>query len=128
MAFTLMYCCGQKVQRITDPCFEDIVWAVKDLVPAINHFAILDEPEHTEGNIYIQTRMVTSDDDTELGYILETRFCPANNSTGQDFAHYQLFTEDEAVVMHHLKRYFMGETTDVTGWMDITEDLKNGKG
>ncbi len=117
MPFTLIYCGGRKQQSITAPCWEDIVWAVKDLMPVIYHFAILDDPDHIDGNLYLQTRMITSDDCSKVSYILETRFCSTDGDAGQGFAHYQILTEAEQLVLHHFKQYFMGKSVDVTGWI-----------
>ncbi len=126
MAYTLTYCGGGSQQSITDPDFRDIAWAVQDLMPLMYHYAILEDAAHEEGNLYLQTRMIQSKDRKRLGYILETRFCPGKDGSGQDFAHYRMITEDEQLVVHHFKQYFMGKSVDVTGWEDITARMKKG--
>ena len=120
---TYMY--GDK-WKFHDPSPEMIDSAIDELLPVKNDFVVLVSKERVENCDFIQTTIRKDDCDTELTYQVEVRFQYTKEYPG-DFKQHKLYTTDLDYVKKMFRMFALEVIPDVTGWIDITEELKEEK-
>ncbi len=117
---------GAKNVFIEDPFFEDVLNALHALLPLPNYYVILEDRSRTDGLVFIQTLITnyTKEKLEQVQYRVEIRFEPSNKDPQEPFAQYCHFTTVATDVEELFGKYYVGKCIDVTGWEDITEEMK----
>jgi hypothetical protein len=120
MSFTLKYSRGKsvKAQEVTDPSPEEIEQALDELLAALDYYVIL-EPSSPISNVaYIQT-VIKVDDKPIVEYLVELSM-----ETDDGSVWYRKYIEDANEVKKLFRMFALEVTPDITGWEDVTEDVK----
>ena len=123
MDYRLDVCRGNHLPEIIDPSPEAIEKAINELLPMKNHFVILDSEKKVENCSYIQTIISDDkgheDDVPQITFCVELRF----NYDKPLFKQYKTYVSDIDLVKKMFRMFALGIVPDVTGWIDITEEM-----
>ena len=118
MAYMLHVSKGSSSSDIITPSPEIIDQAIGELLPVKLHFVILNSETPVNSCLYIQT-IIEDDTSEEVTYYVETRFEYDNNK----FKQYAINLENIDCVKKIFRMFALGETPDISGWEDVTQEL-----
>ena len=114
---------GKPLPLIDDPSPEAIEEAINELLPMEDHFVILESGKKVANCSFIQTQIHDEKkDDNDTPIILfhvEVRF----DYDKSLFKQYQTHISDIELVKKLFRMFALEVIPDVTGWIDITNDL-----
>lgn len=122
MAYTLEYGRGIAVseQVKIDPSPEDIERVINELLPTIDHYAVLTADMPVNNFEYIQTAIHDNGDAPEIEFLVEAR-----KKTNDGFVQYQTHIKDINEVKRLFRMFALERPPDITDWVDVTEEIKS---